>query len=124
MRWTLTCNSEISGWLKNEKLCIDVAAQMIQLFKIDDSNFHAIFQQLTNKYEAFDRKSLEIENRMVKYNQRLQSTNMFASKYQRYESQRKLYHWTRNFGKKNSLKNLRISKNFYTTESEIKFEVI
>jgi hypothetical protein len=66
------------------KLCIDVAAQMIQLFKIDDSNFHAIFQQLTNKYEAFDRKSLEIENRMVKYNQRLQSTNMFASKYQRY----------------------------------------
>ena len=57
---------------------------MIQLFKIDDSNFHAIFQQLTNKYEAFDRKSLEIENRMVKYNQRLQSTNMFASKYQRY----------------------------------------
>ena len=61
---------------------------MIQLFKIDDSNFHAIFQQLTNKYEAFDRKSLEIENRMVKYNQRLQSTNMFASKYQRYESYR------------------------------------
>ena len=74
-----------SDWSKYKKLCIDVAAQMIQLFKIDDSNFHAIFQQLTNKYEAFDRKSLEIENRMVKYNQRLQSTNMFASKYQRYD---------------------------------------
>ena len=109
---------------------------MIQLFKIDDSNFHAIFQQLTNKYEAFDRKSLEIENRMVKYNQRLQSTNMFASKYQRYESYSMTkalsldaeFHAEFEFVVKISIPPTYFAwanfKNFYTTESEIKFGVI
>ena len=50
-----------------------VASKMVELYKIDDSKLHSTFQFIMNKYEAFDRKCLEIENRMVKYNQHLRT---------------------------------------------------
>ena len=65
------------------KLSVDIAMKMLQLFKVDDSKFHSILHTLENKYEAFDKRCVEIENRMLKYNQRLMSTQEFPDQNQR-----------------------------------------
>ena len=65
------------------KTSVEIASKMLELFKIDDARLHAVFQEVDKEYEAFNVKSLEIENRIMKYNQRLHSTQQFSQTYQR-----------------------------------------
>ena len=66
------------------KSSVVVASKMIELFKIDDARLHAVFQEVDKEYEAFNVKTLEIENRIMKYNQRLHDTQQFSQTYQRF----------------------------------------
>lgn len=66
------------------KLCPSCAVQYIQLCKADDARFHSTFQDVLQRYEQFERKSLEIENRMMKYNRSLELTTKFFDQQQRY----------------------------------------
>ena len=66
------------------KASVEVASKMIELFKNDDTRLLAVLQEIEKKFEAINVKTLELENRITKYNQRQLYTQQLSQTYQRF----------------------------------------